>query len=447
MKQTIALLALLAVPACASHSASAGSIPIDHIVVIIQENRSFDNVFHDYPGADSADSGLIHTGQRVKLVPISFTVNWDVGHSFRDFVRAYDGGKMDQFDLQHVGPWPGIVGQKIILPHPEYAYLPRDEVEPYWQMAKQYVLADRAFQSNLDQSFAAHLYLIAGQAGRSADIPTGRPWGCDAMAETWVLTITDTRGKGPLVYPCFTFRTLADELDAKTLTWRYYAPRLSPDTEWRKVLHLHGLHRVPGDPDFGQMWSAFDAIAPVRYGYEWATNVVSPETRVLSDINNGYLANMTWVVPDMKNSDHSSSLSASGPDWVASIVNAIGRSKFWKSTAIVVVWDDSGGWYDHVPPPQLDYDGLGNRVPMIVISPYARRGYVSHTQYEFGSILKLAEERFGLPPLAASDRRANGLLDCFDFARPPRPFTPIGVHITTAQFENETPSLRPPDDD
>jgi phospholipase C len=195
------------------------------------------------------------------------------------------------------------------------------------------------------------------------------------------------------------------------------------------------------------MWSAFDAIAPVRYGYEWATNVVSPETRVLSDINNGYLANMTWVVPDMKNSDHSSSLSASGPDWVASIVNAIGRSKFWKSTAIVVVWDDSGGWYDHVPPPQLDYDGLGNRVPMIVISPYARRGYVSHTQYEFGSILKLAEERFGLPPLAASDRRANGLLDCFDFARPPRPFTPIGVHITTAQFENETPSLRPPDDD
>jgi len=445
VKRIVVWLAAILVAGCGAPH--AGSIPIDHLVIIIQENRSFDNVFHDFPGADSADTGLIHTGARVKLIPVPFTVQWDVGHSFADFLRAYDNGKMDQYDLEHIGPWPGVVGKKVITPHPEYASLPREEVQPYWEMARRYVLADRAFQSNLDQSFAAHLYLIAGQAGRSADIPTGRPWGCDAMAETWVLTMDDHRKKGPLVYPCFTFPTLADELDAHGLTWRYYAPHVSPDTRWRQVLRMHGMRRIPGDPDFGQMWSAFDAIAPVRYGSEWATNVVSPETRVLSDVRNGALANVTWVVPDMKNSDHSSSQSASGPDWVASIVNAIGRSPFWYRTAIVVVWDDSGGWYDHVPPPQLDYDGLGNRVPMIVISPYAKRGYVSHTQYEFGSILKFAEERFGLRALAASDSRANDLMDCFDFSAPARAFAPIPTRVNTAQFERERPSGLAPDDD
>jgi phospholipase C len=420
---------------------------IHHVVIIIQENRSFDNVFHDFRGADSADSGRIHTGERVKLVPIPFTVSWDIGHSYRDFLRDYDGGKMDQFDLEHVGPWPGMPGTKKMLPHPEYAYLPRAQVEPYWEMAKRYVLADRMFQSNLDQSFAAHLYLIAGQAGRSADVPTGRPWGCDAMAEAWVLTITDRRKNGPLVYPCFTFPTLAGELDASGRTWRYYAPAVSTAAEWRKELKLHGVHRVAGEPDFGQLWSAFDAIAPVRYGYEWATNVVSPETRVLSDVERGYLANVTWIVPDMKNSDHSSSLSATGPDWVASIVNAIGESRFWNDTAIFVVWDDSGGWYDHVPPPQLDYDGLGDRVPLIVISPYALEGVVSHRQYEFGSILKFAERTFGLAPLAASDRRANDLTDCFDFSRTPRPFVPIAVERSAVYFERERPSMLLPDDD
>jgi phospholipase C len=440
----IAMVAAL--PSCRTRPAN-GSIPIDHVVVIVQENRSFDNLFMGFPGADSADSGLIHDGRRVRLVPISFTVGWDLNHSFHDFLRAYDGGKMDRFDIERVGPWRGPAGRKHVLPHPQYAYVPRDEVQAYWEMARQYVLADRMFQSNLDQSFAAHLYLIAGQAGNSIDVPTGRPWGCDAMEEAWVMTITDTRAKGPLVYPCFTFHTLADELDAKALTWRYYAPAVSPEGAWRKALRLHGTHRGPGDPDFGQLWSAFDAIAPVRYGYEWATNVVSPETRVLSDVTHGYLANVTWVVPDMKNSDHSSSGSATGPDWVASIVNAIGRSPFWHDTAIFIVWDDSGGWYDHVPPPQLDYDGLGDRVPLIVISPYARSGVVSHTQYEFGSILKFAEERFGLAPLAASDRRANDLTDCFDFSRPPRSFRPIAARAPAAWFEREKPSLLPPDDD
>jgi phospholipase C len=125
-------------------------------------------------------------------------------------------------------------------------------------------------------------------------------------------------------------------------------------------------------------------------------------------------------------SDHSSCTSTHGPDWVASIVNAVGSSPFWDSTAIFVMWDEWGGWYDHVVPPYADYDGLGFRVPLLVISPYAKRGYVSHVQYEHGSILRFVEDRFGLARLAASNGRANSpAQDCFDFGRRPRAFKPF----------------------
>ncbi len=114
--------------------------------------------------------------------------------------------------------------------------------------------------------------------------------------------------------------------------------------------------------------------------------------------------------------------SKTGPSWVTSVVNAIGQSQYWNSTAIFVFWDDYGGWYDPQPPAYVDYDGLGMRLPMIIISPYAKKGYVSHTQYEHGSILKFVEDQFGLGRLAASDTRANSPADAFDFNKPPRKF-------------------------
>lgn len=174
---------------------------------------------------------------------------------------------------------------------------------------------------------------------------------------------------------------------------------------------------------------------------------MSPETTILSDALAGKLAAVSWVVPDFRNSDHPLSLSQSGPDWVASIVNSIGEGPNWKSSVIVIVWDDSGGWYDHVPPPQLDQDGLGVRVPIIVVSPYAKRGVVMHTTYESGSLLKFAEQLFNLPSLAASDRRANSILNCLDFKQPARRFHPIVTHSGIQSFLHEIPSLRPPDND
>ena len=146
----------------------------------------------------------------------------------------------------------------------------------------------------------------------------------------------------------------------------------------------------------------------MRYGSEWKTNIVSPEKAVLTDASNGKLPSVAWVIPDGINSDHAGfGRSDKGPSWVAGVVNAIGQGSDWNSTAIIILWDDWGGWYDHVAPPQLDYAGLGFRVPMIVVSPYAKQGYVSSTQYEFGSVVKFVEEAFGLGSLGTDDQRAN----------------------------------------
>ena len=164
----------------------------------------------------------------------------------------------------------------------------------------------------------------------------------------------------------------------------------------------------------------------------------SPDTAIFKDITNNELAQVSWVMPSGKNSDHPGPQSGNlGPDWVASIVNAIGESPYWSNTAIVVMWDDWGGWYDHVHPPQYPdpqtkaREGLGFRVPLIVISPYARAGYVSHQEHEIASTLRLIEETFGLPYLGAgssqtyADRRADGFDDMFDFTQQPIPFVPI----------------------
>jgi phospholipase C len=161
---------------------------------------------------------------------------------------------------------------------------------------------------------------------------------------------------------------------------------------------------------------------------------------------------VSWVIPTSGDSDHTGEGRDDGPAWVSSVVNAVGKSPDWKSSAIVVLWDDWGGWYDNVPPPQLDYRGLGVRVPCIIISPYARKGYVSHTNYEFGSIAKFIEEVFDLPSLASlrggygyTDERAYSITDSFDFKQKARAFRPIAASYGPSYFLSEKPSSQPPD--
>lgn len=449
-----ALLAVFAAIACAigwvraqqAFAANAARSDIQHVVIIVQENRSFDNLFQGFRGADTRSYGYAHDGTQVDLQPVPLEVRYDLSNGFQDFVRSSDSGKMDGYDMRRTGPKSLESIPLAVAQYPAFGYVPHNESRPYFDIASAYVLADRMFQSNIDQSFAAHLYLIAGQAGRSVNVPNGRPWGCDAFSGTRVATLSDRRRIDVMRYPCFDFPTLGDELQRRGLTWRYYAPKLSSAAQWRRFMTTHSGDEGQG-PDFGQLWTAYDAVAHDRYGPSWSENVVSPPVRFLSDIQAGRLSNVTWIVPDWKNSDHSFSQSKTGPSWVTALVNAIGQSKFWPNTVIFVMWDDSGGWYDHVPPPQVDYDGLGVRVPLIIISPYSKSHYVSHVRYEFGSVLQFAESIFNLPALAASDARANPMWDCFDFSQQPRKFASFEAPYSGEYFRKQPASGVPPDND
>ncbi len=388
---------------------AAASSPITHVVIIVQENRTPDYLFQGVPGADIATKAVQSNGQTVPLHSVSLAAGYDLGHGHDNFVTDYDGGKMDGFDK-------GLPQKYHLRP---FGYAPRTEVQPYFDMATQYAFADRMFQSNQAGSFPAHQYFVSGTASAlpatsfsvSSDpfnSKTGQKGsaGCDAAPPTIVYTINPNDGSpGPTPFPCFERPVLSDFLDQKGVTWRYYQ---------------HGLGTG--------LWHAFDAIQHVRYGPDYA-NVVTPPQTILTDISNSKLPRLSWVMPaDDAHSDHPGTKSAAGPSWVAAVVNAIGNSPYWNSTAIFIVWDDWGGWYDHYPPPQFNnYYELGCRVPLVVISAYAKRAYVSHVHHEFGSILAFAEETFGIPKgsLGTTDVRADDLRDVFDFARHPRRFVTI----------------------
>jgi phospholipase C len=281
------------------------------------------------------------------------------------------------------------------------------------------------FQTDHASSFPSHQFIIAGQSPYAFGSPSNSTyWGCDAPPGTTVNGI-DANGNGtPNVFPCFDYNTIGDLLDRAGHSWRVYTPEI-------------------GLPD--GLLDGFDAIRHIRYGPDWNATYDTPETNVLTDIPAGKLADFTYVYPQDENSDHAEGGTATGPAWVASIVNAIGESQFYANTAIFVTWDDWGGWYDHVPPQQLDAYGLGFRVPLMVISPYAKRGYVSHVQHEFGSILKFTEETFGLGSLGTADARADDLSDCFDFTQTPGTYTPVATKYRAAYFIAHAHDLDRPD--
>jgi phospholipase C len=218
--------------------------------------------------------------------------------------------------------------------------------------------------------------------------------------------ISAHRTHGGQERPCFDYKTLGDELDAAHLSWRFYANAF-------------------GSVALGSIWSGYQAVKHIYNGPDWK-KVLSPNWRFITDVRAGKLANFTWITPDCTDSDHVYCGGGYGPSWVAALVNTVGNSKFWDSTAIFVMWDDWGGLYDHVAPHYYDRDGLGFRVPLLVISPYAKQNFVSHVHYETASVLRFAEDLYGLGRLAAADARAaTPANDCFDFRQAPRPFEEI----------------------
>jgi phospholipase C len=461
---------------------AASKTPIKHVIIVIQENRSFDNFFATFPGADGTTTGeakamptliaqaCASAGQPVITKPTSvpltkvslsgrgFPKNFpsapyvfgDLDHIHTGFDLDWNHGKMDGWDVASGSP-DGSGPPVCTYP---YQYVDPAQIQPYWDMARQYVLADHAFQTQGSGSFTAHQDLIAGGTDISStealiDNPTGFPWGCDARTPDpqahipgSVTAIIKRGGKvypyaGP--FPCLKYATLRDLLDAKGVSWKFYAVAVQKESG-------------PQDGGTAGIWSAYDAIKAVRYSSEWQKNVTHTPLDFFTDISKRQLPAVSWVVPDGANSDHPFELNGknqpvdTGPSWVASIVNAVGKSPYWKSTAIVILWDDWGGYYDHVAPPvPRDWQGgPGFRVPLLIVSPYVK-AHVEHTVYGFGSILRFIEDTWGLGSLGTSDAHDTSLGNAFDFKMKPRKFKTIQANYSQEFFLRQPPSDLPPD--
>lgn len=376
--------------------------PIKHVVFIIKENRTFDHYFGRYPGVDGATEGVTSEGETVPLEVATDVVEPDLGHGFFDGVVAINGGRMDQFDL--------IANGKTMNGFTQFA---RKGIPNYWAYADNFVLSDHTFSSMYGPTFPAHLYTVAAQAGRVTGnkLETNAPGGyCDDAGETVYRFAKMTREERRVamlaeenvdldtigsfwerVSACFDFEVLPDQLEEHGIRWRYYA-------------------------DEGSWMNALLAIEHMRFSKHWGTNIV-PEENLIRDIRRDRLRNVSWVVPGPGVNEHPGGPSVCvGENWTVQHINAIMRSKYWKSTAIFITWDDFGGFYDHEPPPHYDIMGLGPRVPMLIISPWTKQGFVDQTVYEFSSVLAFIETIFGLECMTQRDCQAENMLEGFDFA-------------------------------
>jgi len=377
--------------------ASAGARQLDfnsaiqHIVIILKENRSFDDYFGTYPGASGATSGAISTGQVLTLSHGADRPARDLAHGWDDFITSVDNGRMDDFDVPAERPC-SVNGDYLC-----YSQLYQQDLPNYWDYAQNFVLGDETFAAIHAESYPQHIYAVAASSGgmissiQANGVKSTNP-GCDADPGVTV-EILDPLGNLSNQYPCFDVPTLADTLNSAGVSWKYYTPAES-------------------------VWNGFISINHIRHSAQWQTNVVN-YWQFLTDVQDGQLPAVSWLAPDDWGSDHPPHGTCYGENWVVDQVNAIMQSPYWSNTAIFVIWDESGGFYDHVPPPDLDEYGLGPRVPFLIISPYARAGYVSHTVYSSSSFLRFVEERFNLPALGERDADANDMLDSFNFNQSP----------------------------
>lgn len=443
-----ASLLLLNLQACGGKA--PGIIPqdkIQHVVIIVQENRTPDNLFHDpaliAKGADIASSGVNSAGQTIPLTPVPLAITYDLSHQHDAFAAMYDGGKMDGADKVPVFCVPDCPP-----PNAQFKYVRPSDVRPYFQIAEQYAFGDRMFQTNQGPSFPAHQFILSGTSAPTATSKlfaaenTSGGTGCAAPPGASVMMIDANGNESGSMYPCFEHPTLTDELNAKHISWRYYAPNANSIwTAPNAIQHMCGPNAAPPN-------------ATACVGSDWVNNVVLRPTQILTDIANHQLPSVSWVIPIGKNSDHPGGTIDEGPSWVASVVNRIGASSYWPNTVIIITWDDWGGWYDHVPPPAIIQDGgwgsgyvYGFRVPLIVVSPYTKPGYISHATHDFGSILNFTEQVFGLDSLGYADARADNLADCFNFIQAPLVFRKIEAPLSAEHFLNDHEPATDPDTD
>jgi len=362
-------------------SASYAQSPIKHVVFILHENRTFDNLFGTFPNANGATTAPISTGQVIPLGHTPDRTPLPLNHTQPTEVMVADFGKMDRFDQL-----TGCTQNESLMCLTQYT---QADIPNLWQYASTFVLADNYFSSLHGPSFPNHLFVIGAQNGGAANNTNPiTNQGCAAAATTNVVVI-DGQGEISTPYPCFDFPTLADSLQTAGLSWRAY-----------------------------NTGSDFAAINHIRNTALW--NNIVPVGQFALDAAAGKLPAVSWLLPPGAENQYPTNSACDGENWTVTQLNALMQGPDWSSTAVFIAWDDFGGFYYHVAPPQVDEYGLGPRVPALVISPYAKPGYISHVQYDHTSVLKFIETQFGLAALTSRDAAAADFSDAFDFTQTPQ---------------------------
>lgn len=419
----------------------SGIHKIQHVVIIMQENRSFDHYFGTYPGADGIpmQNGVPtvcvpdpRSNACVKPFHDTHDLNRGGPHGARDAVADVDGGKMDGFLSQVAGrkakcqgtfdPNCGGAGEPDVM-----GYHDAREIPNYWAYAREFVLQDHMFEPNASWSLPAHLFMVSEWSARCT---SPDPMSCVNELQT-PDRLLGRRGKGNTPRPNYAWTDLTYLLHKAHVGWAYYvAEGTQPDCD-------DDAARCPEKPQRAgtpQIWNPLPWFETVRTDGELRN--IQTVSHFFEAARNGALPAVSWVVPNGTVSEHPPALVSAGQAYVTSLINAVMQGPDWNSTAIFLSWDDWGGFYDHIAPPKVDENGYGLRVPGLVISPYARRGYLDHQVLSFDAYVKFIEDDFlggqRIDPKTDGrpDRRPNvrenlpqlgNLAMDFDFDQPPRP--------------------------
>ncbi len=375
--------------------AQTGINKINHIVFIVKENRSFDNMFGAFPHASQYNpyfttNAKLSTGAIVPLGETPDATPADICHDWPCLIAMLDNGKMDNFDLD---PTCADNGGFLCL-----TQMHQTDIPNYYSLASAFTLGADMFSSIHATSFPNHLYTISASSGGivgQGHLGSDREVGCESAQGATALFL-DQYGNITNQYPCVDITTLGDLLTSKSLSWTSYAPPMI-------------------------IFNAYTAINHIYHTSQW-TQHISDNSNFATDALAGNLPAVSWLVANHE-SEHPPFSTCDGENWTINQINAVMQGPNWSDTAIFLIWDDPGGFYDHVAPPKEDMFGLGERIPLLIISPYSLPGHISTTQYEPSSVLKFIEERFGLPSLNGRDVKANDMQDSFNWNQTPNPPT------------------------
>jgi len=405
----------------------SGIHKIQHVVIIMQENRSFDSYFGTYPGADGIPmkNGVPAvcvpdpaTGQCVRPFHDPNDVNRGGPHGATAAVADIDGGKMDGFIRQaEAGGPPDVMG-----------YHDAREIPNYWAYARAFVLQDHMFEPNASWSLPEHLYMVSEW---SAHCTTADPASCQNALQNPGGLPARRKGTGSAKPPIYAWTDLTYLLHKANVSWAYYvAEGTQPDCDDNQMACAEKPQRV-GTPE---IWNPLPWFVTVREDGELKN--IQTVSHFYEAAKTGTLPAVSWVVPNGKVSEHPPALVSAGQAYVTGLVNAVMQGPDWSSTAIFLAWDDWGGFYDHVVPPTVDQNGYGLRVPGLVISPYARQGYIDHQVLSFDAYVKFIEDDFlggqrldprtdgrpdPRPDVREEAPQLGNLLTDFDFSQAPRP--------------------------